>query len=46
MAFKRIIRKIYMEPVTVTGEAVGTGDTTTVLFALAHHTLQPGSRTV
>jgi len=46
MAFKRIIRKIYMEPVSVTGEAVGTGDTSTVLFSLAHHTIQSGSLTV
>ena len=46
MAFKRIIRKIYMEPVTVTGEAVGTGNTSTVLFSLAHHTIQSGSLTV
>lgn len=46
MAFKRIIRNIYMEPVTVTGEAVGTGDTSTVLFSLAHHTIQAGSLTV
>ena len=46
MAFKRIIKKLYMEPVTVTGEAVGTGDATTVLFALAHHTIQSDSLTV
>jgi hypothetical protein len=46
MAFKRIIKKLYMEPVTVTGNAVGTGDATTVLFALDHHTIQSGSLTV
>jgi len=46
MAFKRITKKLHMEPVTVTGEAVGTGDATTVLFALAHHTIQAGSLTV
>ena len=46
MAFKRITKKLYMEPVAVTGEAVGTGDTSTVLFSLAHHTIQAGSLTV
>ena len=46
MAFKRITTKLHMEPVTVTGEAVGTGDTSAVTFALAHHTIQSGSLTV
>ena len=46
MAFKRIIKKLYMEPVTVTGEAVGTGDAAKVLFPLAHHTIRSGSLTV
>ena len=46
MAFKRITKKLYMEPVTVSGETVGTGDATTVLFPLAHHTIQSGSLTV
>ena len=46
MAFKRITKKLHMEPVTVTGKAVGTGNATTVLFALAHHTIQSGSLTV
>lgn len=46
MAFKRITKKLYMELVTVTGEAVGTGDTSTVLWSLAHHTIQAGSLAV
>ena len=28
MAFKRITKKLYMEPIAVTGESVGTGDGT------------------
>lgn len=34
MAFKRITKKLYMEPIAVTGESVGTGDGTEVDFVL------------
>lgn len=46
MAFKRITKKLYMEPVTVTGEAVGTGDASRMVWSLAHHTIHAGSLTV
>ncbi len=46
MSFGSVQRKIYMEPITVTGEAVGTGDAAETTFSLDYTTVRDGTLTV